>query len=209
MIRYSDECDWWERTSAAGWAKTVEALAEFNIQANAETLRIFRAMLLYETLVSRLNPDLEQKEIYTRWAKRAAQRSRRLLRREIRRRGLRNMNSEWAARAIEMGQLMRVSLTNNQIRMTRLPPDFRSLVNVASYATSQLLGGALKVFNVLALATVGLLIYESTTGGEMGLHANAEAVFTHPLTFMVVALMVVRTWRSVTSRLRMDRVRGD
>ena len=119
------------------------------------------------------------------------------------------MNSEWAARAIELGQLIGVGSTNNQIRMTRLPPDFRSLVNVASYATSQILGGALKVFNLLALATVGLLIYESATGGEMGLMANAKTVVTHPVTIMVIGLVVVRTWRAVTSRLRADRVRHD
>ncbi len=209
MIRYSGECDWWERTSAAGWAKTVEALGEFNIQANAETLRMFRAMLLYETLVSRLCPSLEQKMIFRRWTERSSRRSGRLFRREIRRRGIRNMNSEWAARAIEMGQLVRVGATNNQIRMTRLPPDFRSLVNVASYATSQILGGALKVFNLLALATVGLLIYESATEGEMGLLASAKTVVTHPVTLMVVGLVIVRTWRAVTSRLRADRVRRD
>ena len=209
MVRYSNQCDWWERTSAAGWAKTVEALGEFNIQANAETLRMFRATLLYETLVSRLSPKLEQKAIFRRWADRSAQRAEHRLRREVRRRGLRNMKSEWAARTIEVGQLMRVAATNNQIRMTRLPPDFRSLVNVASFATSKLLGGALKVFNLLALATVGLLIYESTTGGEMSLMANAETVVTHPITVMVVALVVIRTWRAVTSRLRADRVRRD
>ena len=209
IARMSNHCDWWERTSAAGWQKTIEALGEFNIQANAETLRTLRANLLYETLVSRIDPDLDPETVAQRWMRRSGKRAHYRLEDEFQRRGPQNMAEEWGARFVEFARLMRAGAVVGQITTTRMPPDFRNLVSAAAFAFSKVLSTTITAVNLFILASIGVFMYENLTGVHPLLLDVMYRVAVHPITVFSLGFMALRCWRRIRHRLLMDKVRND
>jgi len=49
---------WFERTTVVLWVHLLDAIKSYNLPVNPDTLRTFRATLLYDTLALRLNPRL-------------------------------------------------------------------------------------------------------------------------------------------------------
>ncbi len=71
---------WFERTSAGLWADMMAVIRTHGVPATPETLRMFRATLLYDTLSARLKPDMSLEQT-ARYIKSAVPRVARRLRR--------------------------------------------------------------------------------------------------------------------------------
>lgn len=56
------DASWFDRTSAGLWADMMEVIQRHHVPATSETLRMFRATLLYDTLAARLKPSLSLRD---------------------------------------------------------------------------------------------------------------------------------------------------
>lgn len=69
----ANECSnatWEEKCAGGMWMRVISACREFNIPMNLDTIRIFRATFIYDSMIYRLNPKLDPRKEYVRWEKR-------------------------------------------------------------------------------------------------------------------------------------------
>jgi ubiquinone biosynthesis protein len=55
----SKDAAWWERSSAQIWLRFVEVSNELGLSVSLETLQLFRATLLYDSIIIRLDKDID------------------------------------------------------------------------------------------------------------------------------------------------------
>jgi predicted unusual protein kinase regulating ubiquinone biosynthesis (AarF/ABC1/UbiB family) len=80
----STDAEWWERSSAANWVRYINAAGEHQMPMNAEIIQLSRATLLYDSIVMRLDKDVDiikENEVY---AQKAAKDARRRVSRSVR-----------------------------------------------------------------------------------------------------------------------------
>lgn len=65
--------EYWERTSARQWLALIRAARKFNLPMNLHILRMIRATLLYDSIVLRLDHQLDRYDEYTQFMKDRAQ----------------------------------------------------------------------------------------------------------------------------------------
>jgi len=75
---------YWERTSARQWFVLIRVSQKFNLPMNLHMLRMIRATLLYDSIVLRLDNQLDRYEEYTQFMKIRAQLVKRKWRRKLR-----------------------------------------------------------------------------------------------------------------------------
>ena len=79
----STDAEWWERSTAQTWLRYINIAREFGVPVNLETTQLFRATLLYDTIATRLNKDIDFNEEYKRYVSKAAKRARKRVQKEI------------------------------------------------------------------------------------------------------------------------------
>jgi ubiquinone biosynthesis protein len=74
----SPDAEWWERSNATNWLRFISVARQFGIPANLQIIQFFRAALLYDSIIMRLNKDVEfdlEWKTYAKTAGRATRRS--------------------------------------------------------------------------------------------------------------------------------------
>ncbi|MBI5608538.1 MAG: AarF/ABC1/UbiB kinase family protein, partial [Deltaproteobacteria bacterium] len=60
----SDHAEWWERATSKIWLDFIQLARKYMIPVSLDTLRLFRATFLLDTVVFRLDPDLKLAGVY-------------------------------------------------------------------------------------------------------------------------------------------------
>jgi ubiquinone biosynthesis protein len=55
---HSKDAEWWEKSSAQGWLRSMEIARRFQLPATFETLLFFRTTFSYDTIIHRLNREI-------------------------------------------------------------------------------------------------------------------------------------------------------
>jgi predicted unusual protein kinase regulating ubiquinone biosynthesis (AarF/ABC1/UbiB family) len=82
----STDAEWWERSSSQPWLRYINLTREFGVPVSLDTIQFFRATLLHDSIVTRLDRNVDYRKPWQRYARRAAKEARRRMRKEIRRR---------------------------------------------------------------------------------------------------------------------------
>ena len=61
----STDAEWWARSTAQNWLRYVNVASEFGIPVSLETLQFFRATLLYDSIIMRLDNRIDTVREYT------------------------------------------------------------------------------------------------------------------------------------------------
>jgi len=77
----STDAEWWERSTAANQIRQANAASKYGIISSIEQLQFSRASLLYETIVMRLDKDIDPIREFKAYAQDSAKAARRRLRR--------------------------------------------------------------------------------------------------------------------------------
>jgi ubiquinone biosynthesis protein len=72
----SKDAAWWERSSAQIWLRFVEVANELGLSVSLETLQLFRATLLYDSIIIRLDKDFDFGREYGPYIRKAARAAR-------------------------------------------------------------------------------------------------------------------------------------
>jgi ubiquinone biosynthesis protein len=68
----SKDAEWWERSTAQAWLRYIEVARKFGVPVGLETIQFFRATFLYDSIVTRLDKDIDLAREYKGYAKEAA-----------------------------------------------------------------------------------------------------------------------------------------
>jgi ubiquinone biosynthesis protein len=68
----SKDAAWWERSSAQIWLRFVEMANQFGLSVSMEVLQLFRATLLYDSIIIRLDKDFDFGQAYRPYIKEVA-----------------------------------------------------------------------------------------------------------------------------------------
>jgi predicted unusual protein kinase regulating ubiquinone biosynthesis (AarF/ABC1/UbiB family) len=82
----SKDAEWWERSTAQAWLRYIEVARKFGVPVGLETIQFFRATFLYDSIVTRLDKDIDLAREYKGYAVQAAREARQRVRRSIRKR---------------------------------------------------------------------------------------------------------------------------
>ena len=64
----STDAEWWERSSAQNWLRYINVAREYGIPVSMETIQFFRATLLYDTIIVRLDKNVDPIEEWRQYA---------------------------------------------------------------------------------------------------------------------------------------------
>jgi ubiquinone biosynthesis protein len=78
--------EWWERSTGQAWLRYIEVARKFGVPMSLETIQFFRATFLYDTIVARLDRNIDLGEVYREYIEEAAKESRQRVRKSIKKR---------------------------------------------------------------------------------------------------------------------------
>jgi predicted unusual protein kinase regulating ubiquinone biosynthesis (AarF/ABC1/UbiB family) len=204
----SKDAEWWERSSAQAWLRYIEIARKYNIPVTLETIQFFRATVLYDSTITRLNRDIDFTKEYKVYARIANKRARKRVQKRMRMRldgptDQDYMNFEQISDSITQFVFNIGRTVENQT------VHFRSIVGKISYVAALFLRlGYLAAF---ALGT-GLLVDTLSSrlfGHKIDWPSILEAISSFgwvQLTLVVVLLVLIRR---VVLRLSMPDSRPD
>jgi predicted unusual protein kinase regulating ubiquinone biosynthesis (AarF/ABC1/UbiB family) len=162
----SKDAEWWERSSASAWLRYIEVAQEYGVPVALETIQLFRATLLYDSIITRLNPQINVAREYQVYATQAAKEARKRVRKAFRER-------LWGPTDMDYLVLEQLADTATQFmfKLQRSVEDplihFRNIVGKIAYTASLLLRMG---YLAAALAGIALLadsIWKSWTGNKI------------------------------------------
>ena len=188
---------WWERTSARQWLATVQVAHKYNLPFNLHTLRVIRATLLYDTVVIRLDHQLDRYRQYgkfvrdqARWA-RSRWRERR-----------RNSRLQFALRANDLAATAADVLERAQQTLSSPVAEFTSIIDKSVFAFSVLtrLVGRLFFLAGVGVALVGWREYHLS--GQLDPGAIFLTVVRSRLYDVVAIALIALNLRHILFRFR-------
>ena len=68
----SRDAEWWERSTAQAWLRYIEVARKIGVPVSLETIQFFRATFLYDSIVTRLDKEIDLAREYKGYADEAA-----------------------------------------------------------------------------------------------------------------------------------------
>jgi ubiquinone biosynthesis protein len=152
----SSHAEWWERCTGQMWMKFIGITRRYNVPMNVDTLRLFRATFLYDSMAMRLWNDLDMNNEYITYAKERGRRARKRIRKALRRRLQDGPEYLDYIRIEDAGRF--ASQVMNRLQYIVDSPDtrFANVLGKAAFSVSMSLkvlvvGGAAHVFVILIM----------------------------------------------------------
>jgi predicted unusual protein kinase regulating ubiquinone biosynthesis (AarF/ABC1/UbiB family) len=82
----SRDAEWWERSTAQAWLRYIEVARKLGVPVGLGVIQFFRATFLYDSIVTRLDRDIDLVRAYKEYADEAAKEARLRVRRGIKKR---------------------------------------------------------------------------------------------------------------------------
>ncbi len=155
----STDAEWWERSSAQNWLRYINVAREYGVPVSLETIQFFRATLLYDSVLVRLDKDIDPVEEYESYARVAGKEAKKRLRKQVqsRMKGLKNNDYLEIEQVVDMA-------TQFFFRIQQSVEDpivqFRNIVGKLAYSMSLLVRLALFAGTVFLLALIAQFVLE-------------------------------------------------
>lgn len=189
---------YWERTSARQWLVLIRISRQFNLPMNLHMLRMIRATLLYDSIVLRLDNQLDRYEEYTRFMKDRAE----LVKKKWRSRLKDNAGDSFFLTVDELGKTMTDLMIRAQTTLGKPLVNLGSTVDKWIFAASVLgrMTGRILVVTLLGVELFGLAAYVK---GEPISFIETFSALAHNLVYQLfLALAVFFNIRQILFRLR-------
>jgi len=161
--------EWWERASGVLWIRFAALAGRFQIPMNLDTLRLFRATFLYDTVMFRLWKDLDIDKEYQRYHRKMGKRSKKRMLIEIKKRFVKGPTNEDYQKAEELMRMGNQILARVQHVLDVPQHSFASVIGKAAYAASMLLYMLLFFGGVHFIAIVSITMYMNGTGQQIAM----------------------------------------
>lgn len=195
MIAHESKHVKWQEKSAGGmWMQVIAATRDYNIPMNLDTLRLFRATFLYDTMIFRLDSKIDPRSEYKKYAKRYNSQSRKRVLVAAQKR-LGGPLSEDYTRLEELFNIGErfVAITQKFLDTPRY--NFASTVHKAAYGISTLIRTIIRVCEVFLVILMITQSYQYYTTGEVFktgiLNSLENLLLFPPFTFVLVIYMFI------------------
>jgi predicted unusual protein kinase regulating ubiquinone biosynthesis (AarF/ABC1/UbiB family) len=198
----SQHAEWWEKASGQLWMRFAGVAQRYNIPMNLDSLRMFRATFLYDTVMLRLWKHLDYPVEYRRYYQEAGDRARRRVRRAIKKRLKKGLTNSDYMQLEEMWRMGNQIMGRLQHALDLPQFSFSSMVGKMAFGVSTLLKLVAAGCAVYLVALIAVSGYRLITGVQMDLMAALRAVsgsrWVEPVLLLIALIMV----RKVLVRLQ-------
>jgi len=190
--------EYWERTSARQWIALINVAQKFNIPMNLHMLRMIRATLLYDSIVLRLDNQLDRYEEYTLFMKDRAD----LVKEKWKKRLRENTGDNIFLNIEEFGKAMNDLMIRTQSSLGNPIVNLGFTVDKWVYTTSVLsrMAGRLLLITLLALGLVDLQWY--LMGQPITFEHSLRVVLQNGVYQAVVVAAAILNARHILFRLQ-------
>jgi ubiquinone biosynthesis protein len=196
--------EYWERTSARQWFVMIRTSQKFNLPMNLHMLRMIRSTLLYDSIVLRLDHQLDRYDEYTDFMRYRAQ----FVNRRWRKRLRDNTGDNIFLNVEELGSTFNDLMIQVQSLLSRPVVNLGSTVNKWVFTVSVLSRMAARIL-FISLALVGLVQgLQYWAGTPVPFLNTLDAVTSNKLYLVFVGATVLFSVRLILFRLR-DRDTAD
>jgi predicted unusual protein kinase regulating ubiquinone biosynthesis (AarF/ABC1/UbiB family) len=194
----SKHSEWWEHTSADLWLQFFEATKEYKIPINADTVRLVRSSLLYDTIAARLYENINMQREFEKYEKdaqkRAVERALQCLCRSLTP-GRIAYNLE---RVSDLGGRLFYKL--QQYAHTPVV-DFQAALNKASFVVMSLLQCTLFIGLATASSAVVVAIQNHIHGVSPEVGRTLGAILSSRWYWVAIIVLLLRFYRQVQAKL--------
>jgi predicted unusual protein kinase regulating ubiquinone biosynthesis (AarF/ABC1/UbiB family) len=189
---------YWERTSARQWFVLIRVAQKFNLPMNLHMLRMIRATLLYDSIVLRLDNQLDRYHEYTEFMKIRAQ----LVKRKWRSKLHDNAGDGVFLNIEDFGNAFNDLMIRAQTTLGRPIVSLGSTVNKWVFATSVLsrMAGRILFVTVVCMTLTGILHFFA--GTSISFVSAVEQVIQNRLYQVFLFFAVLFSTRLILFRLR-------
>jgi ubiquinone biosynthesis protein len=190
----STDAEWWERSTAQNWLRYVNVASEHGIPVSLETLQFFRATLLYDSTIMRLDKNIDfvsEFKVYAQGAAKAA-------RRRVHKSAQKRLDGPTRADYLRIEQFADVA-AQFAFKFQRTVEDpihhFRNIAGQVAYALSTLLRLASLVVIVGGLGLLGDFVAERFFGQQIAWSVIVNFVLSIgwlQMIFLLAAVVIVR-----------------
>jgi predicted unusual protein kinase regulating ubiquinone biosynthesis (AarF/ABC1/UbiB family) len=190
----STDAEWWERSTAQIWLRYITVAREYGIPVSNETIQFFRATLLYDTIINRLDKDNDPRKEWRTYARKAGKEARRRVTRNFEKR----RDGPTKIDYLRIEQVADIA-TQLMFRLQRTMEDpmfqFRNTVGKIAYGVSVVLSVAYTIGVLLVIAAISGIVADKFFGAHANwsglLAAVASSTWLHVL-ILIGALIVLR-----------------
>src|SRR5262245_34059865 len=190
----STDAEWWERSSAQNWLRYINVAREYGIPVSLETIQFFRATLLYDSILVRLDKDIDAVEEWNRYAKQAGKDARRRVRKQVQKRIFGPTNVDY----LRIEQFADMA-TQFAFKLQRTVEDpivhFRNIVGKIAYSLSMVLRLAYLAVTVVGIGVVAHFVARRWFGRQIDWSTVVETAASFgwlQILLLLAALVVIR-----------------
>jgi ubiquinone biosynthesis protein len=197
----SHHADWWERCTGQMWMKFLGIARRYAIPINVDTLRMFRATFLYDSIAMRLHNKLDMNGEFKAYVRERGLRAKRSLRKSLRGRLDKGPTRRDYLVIEDLTRLSRQFV--NRVQHALDSPDHRffDMLGKAAYGVSMLLRFGILASGLHVLALLAISAVNWLRQRPVDPVATLTGMVSTPLYQVVVALFVLAALRKALRRL--------
>jgi ubiquinone biosynthesis protein len=149
---------WYDKCSGSMWMKVIILSQQYNLPMSLDTVRIFRANFLYDSIIYRLHAGLNAQKEFKRWAKKLDESNREEMLKDFRKRAFGPLDSDFTRRK-ELLALVEGAMARIQSAIDQPSYNFALSIGKVAFAVTLILRSSMMVLAFLVMITWGRLIY--------------------------------------------------
>ena len=195
----SKHSKWYEKCSGGMWMRAMETMGNYNIRMSLDSIRMFRATFVYDTIIYRLHEKINVKKEFKNWNRKYGKR--------IRKRRRRNMLRQFGKQGgigNEEGFSEVMGKVQEQIQRANDTPNFRFNygVNKAAYAFSYTLKASVRCVQFFIFAMLLKFVFKPAVFEEkVSFFRGAKDVVQNPIFFGCIMLYLFVIARKILMRV--------
>ncbi len=187
--------EWWEKASGVLWIRFAGLARRYNIPMNLDTMRLFRATFLYDTVMFRLWKDLDLDVEYQRYFEKLGRRAKKRVSKAWNKRVQKGLTNKDYMQVEEMLRMGNQIIARLQHILDTPQHNFASVIGKAAYGVSMGLKALILGFTVHLIAVLGVSVYAKVMDHSISMAEAFTRLVGSPAYqagVLVVGLIVIR-----------------
>lgn len=195
----SKHSEWWERTSISQWLVIMELARKYQIPMSRSMLTLIRATLLYDTLVTRLDRNLDAFHEFNKYARKMWKRARKRVEKRIRKVLNKNEIYYQFEDFVNLGNMVLY-----RIKQLLDSPNYNliALIDKGSYAVVSSIVSVSYVLIITSFIIVNLLVINLIQGQEINIEYILIQIIHNRLYQVFILLLFIINIRRIMFRLQ-------
>jgi predicted unusual protein kinase regulating ubiquinone biosynthesis (AarF/ABC1/UbiB family) len=190
----STDAEWWERSTAQNWLRFITVAREYGIPVSLQTVQFFRATLLYDSIIVRLDKSVDPIREFKGYARRAGKEARRRVRKQVEKRLTGPTRMDYLG-IEQLADIVSQFAFRLQRRVEEPILNFRHVVGKIAYSLSILMWLAYLMIFAVGIGLIANFISQRWFGREISwsdVLAAASAIGWIQIPLIIIAIVVIR-----------------